>query len=101
MFPRDKRVSRDAFPKLLSSRTRTFSTHFSATLAQSPRGVAVVVAKSVEKTSVGRHRLKRRVSEVIRSCGEGIAPGVIIFAKKGAAALTFTELRTEVRSLLL
>jgi ribonuclease P protein component len=100
MFPRPKRVSRGDFPTLLSSRRRVFSTHFSATLAESPRGYAVVVAKKVEATSVGRHTLKRRILGVLEAMEASLpAKGVIIFAKAGAAKLDAKSLKTEITDL--
>ncbi|MEJ0053717.1 MAG: ribonuclease P protein component [bacterium] len=99
MFPREKRVSREDFPKLLASRTRLFSPHFSATLSETSAGVAAVVSKKVEKTSVGRHRLKRRILGVLASYNTLPALGIIVFAKAGAAALSSKELREELREL--
>jgi len=100
MFPRDKRVSREAFPKLLSSRKRLFSIHFSATLADTPKGVAAVVAKRFIATSVGRHLLKRRILSVLRTLPTLPAEGVIVFAKSGAEKLTFKQLSEELTDML-
>jgi ribonuclease P protein component len=101
MFPRSKRVARAAFPALQASRRRVFSPHFSATLADTPAGVAVVVAKRVVATSVGRHLLKRRILAILRSFDPLPAPGIIVFAKAGASGLSRKELLEELKSLLL
>src|SRR5665213_350739 len=101
MFPRPKRVSRDDFPTLLSSRRRVFSTHFSATLADTPQGYAAVVAKKVEPTSVGRHALKRCILGVLQDIEAKLpARGIIIFAKAGAEKLGAKEVKSQIIELL-
>jgi len=100
MFPRAKRVSREDFPKILTSRRRISSAHFSATLADTPKGYAAVVAKRVVATSVGRHALKRRILSVLQTITPLPAPGIIVFAKAGAQTLTFKEASDEMNEML-
>lgn len=48
---------------------------------------SIIVPKSVEKTSVGRHRLKRKVAHALEK--------ILIDAKPGIAALIFVKKQTE------
>ncbi len=49
-------------------------------------GFAIVISKKVEKTSAGRHLIKRRISDVIEKNLDKIKPDlkktIVIFAKK-------------------
>lgn len=81
--------------------TRLASAHFSLSLrkAASAGGCAVVVSKKVARLSVTRHLLKRRVFSVIRPhCLSDRA--LILYARPGAAALSFQDLETELRELM-
>jgi len=63
---------------------------------------SVIVPKSVEKSSVGRHRLKRRISEALRnamiSWPKGVA--VIVFVKDTAKKAERAEIAEDGMSLL-
>ena len=63
--------------------------------------VAAVVSARVEKKAVKRNLLRRRMYEALRShlptlCGSRL----VITAKKGAPALSFKELQSELSALL-
>lgn len=63
---------------------------------------AVVVSKKVEKTAVGRNRIRRRVYEAIRAEFEN-APKkrdcIFVIYNKDVATMDFTELRALIHSL--
>lgn len=63
---------------------------------------AVVVSKKVEKTAVGRNRIRRRVYEAIRAEFNN-APKkrdcIFVVYSKDIAAMDFTELRSLINSL--
>ena len=64
---------------------------------------AVVASKKVEKTAVGRNRIRRRVYEAIRlEMGDFQAPRDYIFViyQKNIGTIPFSELRALVNSLL-
>ncbi|MGB8815878.1 MAG: ribonuclease P protein component [Minisyncoccia bacterium] len=67
---------------------------------------AVVSSIKIEKTSVGRHLLKRRISSTIESFFKKnpksleIPFDLIIFSKKGAPLLSFFQISIEVSQIL-
>ena len=71
-----------------------------------PRGFqrfAVVVSKKIEKTAVGRNRIRRRVYEAIRTELPNFTTkqdNIFVVYSKDLLTLDFTELRSLVRSLL-
>jgi ribonuclease P protein component len=78
---------------------RAAGPHFSISVRQGAHGAAVVVSKKTEKTSVGRHRLKRRVLAVITPyCAQGHS--LVVYARAGSSSLPFSEVAREVRGLL-
>lgn len=78
---------------------RAMSPHFSISYGPNPEkgGCGVVVSKKVEKSSVKRHLLKRRMREVLRNyCSKDQV--CIIYARPGAETLSFPELSAELSS---
>lgn len=75
------------------------SKHFSLSATLNKVGCAVIVSKKVEKSSVGRHRLKRRV---LASLAGVLTPGyaIVVYARAGSSALSYKELTQELRSML-
>ncbi len=68
-------------------------------LPNSPIGVAIVVSKKVHNLSVGRHKIKRKISGIVEkyplpSCG------VVIFAQKKTMFSTNLEAEEEYKNLL-
>lgn len=75
---------------------RAMSPHFSISYgpATETGGCGVVVSKKVEKSSVKRHLLKRRIREVLREhCTKDFI--LIIYARAGAQLLSFEEIAAE------
>ncbi len=80
---------------------RSSSEHFSVVISSTGVGVAVVVSKKVAKTSVARHLLKRRVREATAEAHFSSAESaVIVYARAGAAALSFAQITAELAPLL-
>ncbi len=98
MIARRNRLAREDFPILLKSGKRAVSEHFSITYSKKTKGCAVVVGKKIIKTSVGRHKIKRRVQYVLNM--SEINYSYVIFAKKGANLLSFMDLKKEISTLL-
>ena len=64
---------------------------------------AVVVSKKVEKTAVGRNRIRRRIYEAIRlEQAQFVAPrdNIFVIYNKDFATKDFEEVRSVIRSLL-
>lgn len=100
MIPHEMRLSRAHFAPL-GPETRAASTHFSISLrnADGTGGCATVISKKVAKLSVSRHLLKRRMLSVMKDyCTKNMA--LIVYARPGAAALPYPELKTELSELL-
>lgn len=103
MIPRHLRLSRRDFENLGDKRAtkRISSPHFSLSYASTPGigGCAVVVSKKVEKSSVQRHLLKRRIRSVLKSfCNQDYT--LIIYAGQHSPTLPFEALEQELRTLI-
>ncbi len=99
MIVRRNRLARANFSVLLRSGKRLTTQHFYILYSYSIKGYAVVVSKKVSKTSVGRHKLKRRIQSILNN----ITPssGYVIFARNGANTLSFLEIKKELDTLLI
>lgn len=71
--------------------------------AENP-GFAIVISKKNEKTSVGRHLIKRKISSYIEENLSKINPNfkktVVFFVKKIEGPLDYTEVRKDVEFVL-
>ncbi len=75
------------------------SPHFSVSVRMGGPGSAAIISKKTEKTSVGRHRLKRRILSVMAPwCSE--SRSVTVYARAGSSALPYQLLRAELRGLI-
>ncbi len=94
-------LSRPDFTAVSSDRAaqRLTSSHFSVTISNKGIGLAVVVSKKVAKSSVARHLLKRRIREIVAPFSSDMS-AVIVYARPGAALLPFSEIATEISTLL-
>ncbi len=98
MIPRRLRLSRKDFESVVRGKElmRALGPHFSISHGPAPSagGCGVVVSKKVEKSSVKRHLLKRRIREVLRSyCSPDEV--LIVYARPGSQNLSFEELSKE------
>ncbi|MDB5264973.1 MAG: Ribonuclease protein component [Parcubacteria group bacterium] len=103
MIPRRLRLSRAHFASIPGKpgEKRAASPHFSVSVCKSEGngGSAAVISKKVEKTSVGRHRLKRRVLAVLAPLSSK-NQAVIVFARAGSQKLPYSLLKEELFELL-
>lgn len=62
---------------------------------------AAVAPTKIEKTAVGRNRLRRKMYALVRELNSSVANGVqaLIFAKAGAKSASPSDLRTDLRTL--
>ena len=69
----------------------------------SPSLFGFVVPAKVEKTSAGRHLLKRKMTAAVENIISDICLGFsgIFFVKKGVSHLSYTEIEKEIVSLLI
>jgi ribonuclease P protein component len=103
MIPRHLRLSRSDFENLADKRNlkRISSPHFSLMFGQTKDtgGCAVVVSKKVEKSSVGRHLLKRRVRAVLKEfCAKDNV--LIVYAGQHSPTLSYEQLSAELTTLI-
>ena len=81
--------------------TRATSPYFSLSLrnADGKGGCATVISKKIARLSVSRHLLKRRMLSVMKDhCAKDRV--LIVYARPGAAALPYQELKAELSELL-
>lgn len=75
------------------------SPHFSVSIRVGKTGAGAVISKKTEKTSVGRHRLKRRILAVLRPwCASDKT--IVVYARSGSPSLPYKALHTELSELL-
>lgn len=100
MIPRKMRLSRAHFAPQ-GPETRVASAHFSLSAWEAPQegGLAAVISKKIARLSVSRHLLKRRILSVALPFGSPDR-AIVIYARPGAAALPYSELKAELSALL-
>ena len=105
MLPKQHRLNRAQFGEVFSIGSSLFGGHFSVKWINSREitkpQFAVVVSKKVSKSSVRRHRVRRRCYEVVRELLPHVKGSArsIIFARSGVTSLSFYALREELRKL--
>lgn len=99
MVPRRLKLSRASFPKGREG-SRASSPAFTVVFGPSKNGgCAVVVPKAVAKKAVLRHRIKRRMLEVLRPwCSK--ERFVVVYAKTAVASLSEKEMKEELTRIL-
>ena len=100
MFPRQKRISRSAFPLALKGGRRVSSLNFTAIFPKDSVGYAVIVSKKTARLSVTRHGIKRRVLEALRRLKTGLPPSVILYPRASVLDIEYDELQQELIKLL-
>lgn len=98
MFPRSLRLSRAGFDqsrKLSRKTTAHFSISYGAGIVAA--GIGVIVPKKAVRSAVDRHRLKRRIREIVRTCVKqgGFPDIVVISARTGSSELSFQAITDE------
>ncbi|PIT90855.1 ribonuclease P protein component [Candidatus Kaiserbacteria bacterium CG10_big_fil_rev_8_21_14_0_10_49_17] len=103
MFQKKTRLSRADIHSLITSGRAVNSQHFSARFNTSskPSKCAVVVSKKVASKAVERNTLKRRMRASLLTALNGLSGcNIVLFARKGANSLSFSELQEEVAALI-
>ena len=98
MFPQKKRLSRVMFPSALRDGLRLSSAHFTAVLPKDAKGHAVIVSKKTARLSVTRHRIKRRVTESLRTLP--LPAALLLFPKPSVIHMEFCDIKEELTNLL-
>jgi ribonuclease P protein component len=103
MLPKSKRLKRDHFKNLLTSRRFFHTAHFTLRLAESEFGpkIGVSVSKKVAKRANLRNRTRRRVYAAIRDLNLPLEGRLyLIVAKAKAETLKGENLKQELAELL-
>jgi len=107
MLPKDRRINKGSFDEILKKapffHTDTFFSRVLMRKDKQPSLFAVVVTVKVEKTSVGRHLIKRRILGVLEKLLINTKPGLscIIYCKKNLLTFSFKEVEKETINLLI
>lgn len=104
MLKRCHRMNRDAFTLVKSEGATRYGERagLKYTTKQAPAPTfAVVISKKVASKASARHVIRRRVYEVLREMLPAFTHPVqgIVFMKPGSAALSFSQLKNELREL--
>ncbi len=106
MLPTNRRVKKDFFTKIMKNGVYLYGENFYLRYLdrkdEKPSLFSIVVSSKVQKTSVGRHASKRKISSVIEEGYLKSKPGfsVIIFCKKEVTAIPHKEVKREIFELL-
>ncbi len=107
MIPRKYRATRiDIENTIKTGITLDSPTVYAKVSGKAPEktGFAIVISKKVEKTSAGRHLIKRRISDVIEKNLSKIKPDlkktVVVFAKKAEKVPSYAEIKKDLESIL-
>lgn len=106
MLPQKRKVSIALFPYVLREGKTVFGNHFSFKFLAIPNiqesKFSFVVSNKISKKATERNLLKRRGSVIIvqNNLLTTIPVAGVFFAKKGATALSYKALASEINSLL-
>ena len=106
MLPTNRRIKKDSFSKIMKEGLFLHGINLYLRILDRkdtlPTLLAFVVPAKVQKTSVGRHLIKRRLTAAVENLLITIKPGfsVIFIAKKDISTLPYLELEKEVVDLL-
>ena len=97
-----KQITKNLFKAITRRGFSGSSAHFSLKAIQAdfkaPTDVRVVASKKIIPSAVSRNRLKRRVRAIFNEVQPSIQ--AVFFVKKGAAVISFNEMRREITFLL-
>lgn len=98
MLRKPSRLPREGFARIGKGK-RLVAPHVSISYGQGGGQVAAVVSKKVAAKATARHLLKRRLLAIARPY-TGKAVSFVVYAKAGAAALSYQTLKEELTGLL-
>jgi ribonuclease P protein component len=107
MLGRALRATREEIEKTIKSGINIPDNNFYAKVSREngkKLGFAIIVSKKTEKTSVGRHLIKRKISAALEASIPKIRPDfnktVVLFAKKPEKRISFKETKNELVEIL-
>ena len=107
MLPIKRRIKKESFTEIVKGgvfvHLDSFYLIYLDRKDNLPSRFSFVVSSKVNKTSVGRHLLKRRMTKVVEERLLEVKFGFscLVYAKKGASSLLYSELKTEILKLLI
>lgn len=106
MFKKNKRVNKQLFPHILKKGKVYYSKHFTLRVVktQTKEGgkISFVVSKKIERHAVKRNQLRRRCYHALKENLVKLPSFTgVFFVKKGVRLLLFSEMKEELKSLLL
>jgi len=107
MLPKDRRIKKSLFPKIIEEGANFFYPYFSLKISQIdpslPSKFSFVVSAKVKNSAVARNLLKRRARNIIKERLNKIKLGyaLIFFFKKPVNDLKFSQLENEIDKALL
>lgn len=99
MLPKKERLNRAAFNRFFAAGKRIHSPHLQIVWAQHPTfHASVVVPKKIEKSAVGRNRIRRRIYAILSRYKHevGVKGVYIVLVKPGVATLSHAALTEEI-----
>jgi ribonuclease P protein component len=106
MLTTNRRIKKESFGKIMKDglflSSKSFNLRLLSTQDTSLTRFAFVVSTKVNKTSVGRHLIKRRMSAVVENLLISLKPGflALFLVKKDVSTLPYKELTLEITEIL-
>lgn len=107
MLSRKYRATRENIEECIKKGSTIFSNFLYAKASKNDLTLpsfSIVVSKKVEKSSVGRHLIKRRISDALEVSLPKISPEfkktLVIFAKNSKTTTPYLEIRKETENIL-
>jgi ribonuclease P protein component len=107
MLPTKRRTKKESFKKIIKDGVFYHTDNFYLRLLDEKDGLpslfSFVVPTKTEKTSVGRHLVKRKMTAAVEKVLSDVKPGFsgLLFTKKDVSALSYTEIEKEILKLLI
>lgn len=103
MLPKKQRITKRLFSESFSHSKTASNDYFTLkykAFSEFPSKISVVVSKKVEKSAVGRNKLKRRIYEAVQKSSKKLEKAYVlmIFPKKTALSLDYKDLEVELLS---
>jgi ribonuclease P protein component len=103
MIPKKFRAEKKQIEETIKRGLNIYGKNFYLRVSRSKAekaGFSVVISKKTEKTSVGRHKIKRQVMSVIESLlskiNKNTTKTVVVYVKKSEKPLLFADIKKEI-----
>lgn len=106
MLPIIRRIKKESFEKIMKEGVflpaKNFYMRFLDRKDDQISQFSFIVPSKVEKTSVGRHLIKRKMTNIIEQVLPSVKPGFscLLYAKSSAPLLSYEEIKKEILNLL-